>query len=69
MSYILEALKQAEEERGSDRLSKVLSASPVEDVQQSSVDWKKWLTIAIFINAMLCLFQASVKSGSGLSFH
>lgn len=54
MSYILEALKQAEEERGSDRLSKkVLSAQPVEDEQQNSVDWKKWLTIAIFINAVV----------------
>ncbi len=53
MSYILEALKQAEEERGSDRLSKVLTAQPVDELQQNAVDWKKWLTIAIFVNAVV----------------
>lgn len=53
MSYILEALKQAEEERGSDRLSKVLSVQRSDDQHQNNTDWKKWLTIAIFINAVV----------------
>lgn len=53
MSYILEALKQAEEERGSERLTKTLTVPQPDHDKQSSVDWKKWLTIAIFINAVV----------------
>ena len=53
MSYILEALKQAEEERGSERLTKTLAVPQTDHDKQSSIDWKKWLTIAIFINAVV----------------
>lgn len=53
MSYILEALKQAEQERGSERLTKTLAVPQPDHDKQSSVDWKKWLTIAIFINAVV----------------
>ena len=61
MSYILEALKQAEEERGSDRLSKVIAVQQSDDPQQNSIDWKKWLTIAIFINAVVLFVWVAWK--------
>lgn len=61
MSYILEALKQAEEERGSDRLSGALSVPQVDVDQQKTVDWKKWLTIAIFINAIVLFVWVAWK--------
>ena len=53
MSYILEALKQAEEERGSNRLTRLVAVPAVDESRQKSIDWKKWLTIAIFINAVV----------------
>lgn len=53
MSYILEALKQAEQERGSERLTKTLAVPQPDHERQSSIDWKKWLTIAILINAVV----------------
>ena len=61
MSYILEALKQAEEERGSDRLSTPPSIRTVAEPQQESIDWKKWLTIAILINAVVLLAWVAWK--------
>ena len=61
MSYILEALKQAEQERGSERLTKTLSTYQVSNEDNSSINWKKWLTIAIFINAVVLFVWVAWK--------
>ena len=53
MSFILEALKQAEQERGAGKLPSVMSVYHDAAEQQQAIDWKKWLAIAIFINAVI----------------
>ena len=53
MSFILDALKQAEQERGSGRLPSVMANYQEIEPEEKTINWKKWLTVAIFINAAL----------------
>ena len=53
MSFILEALKQAEQERGNGKLPSVMAVYHEAAEEQQSIDWKKWLAIAIFANAVI----------------
>lgn len=55
MSFILDALKQAEQERGNGRLPSVMANYEDVDVEEDSIDWKKWLTIVISMNAVILL--------------
>ena len=55
MSFILDALKQAEQERGNGRLPSVMANYEDVEVEEDSIDWKKWLTIVISMNAVILL--------------
>ena len=53
MSYILEAVKRAEQERSDGETGATHSGSKFEEQEANSVNWKKWLAIAIFVNALI----------------
>ena len=53
MSYILEAIKQAESQRGKRKLHNIESNSKAGTTQADP--WGKWLTIAIFLNIIIMI--------------
>lgn len=66
MSYILEAIKKAEKERGSQRL--VNTAPHDQDDQMSTKRSIPWVAIAIFINALILMIWVGYQILSGNQF-
>ena len=66
MSYILEAIKKAEQERGSQRL--VNTAPHDQDDQMSTKRSIPWVAIAIFINALILMIWVGYQILSGNQF-